>query len=570
MAWATYLALWTAVLLSIIATGALEGTKPYSRLSINGNLDQGQHLVALSDDDDELRLDPSWQSDPTAGCGPSAPCFLYLTPDGELAVFSGVGPSDPAARKLRTFAAAAEGGAVAVRLIFGIQGDLVLRALPTGEKDRNFRTGDDVSGDAQTLWRAGSALPDACTPESECGAGAFAALLPDGAVSVHRGLSAAMAAYISVGLPAVQRLQRCLFHNDFTATTGQGIAAVTAAAAAREPPGACYIPPALGLITFPNSGTSFTLAASSSITSATTFAVYPRDAPCLTDDCQNICGKNACTDLGMCQLHAMPGRRRRRRHHHRRLFSVDGGSNRNGTVAAQPAQPAAIAGGRPPPPPGKGALLKSHVAAYGSAVLCGPAALERFATALRHGESGQPLPHYGFVRLFRNPFDNVVARFHLLAARKRLVGIKYDRTGFLHENGHFPRRDIHPLLSWHLLASIALRRAGLPTALLTYESIYEDPVKYMRAVLGMLGWSEVELPDAEIQRLLGPRIIRRDYARYRGEALPAYVDDWYEPSVVRYMAGVIDKYVMASGCFAEPVCVRPDVPPVVVLKAPDR
>ncbi|CAM9720115.1 unnamed protein product, partial [Phaeothamnion confervicola] len=460
-----------------VPPGSPRGRASVSAVGVGAALAPGQYVAPARSSEAvaAAALQPMWAAEAAEAvpaCAAAAHgCFLWLARDGQLALYAGMGLLDPAVQLVKVLSAAPTAGAGGSGrwLALNTNGDIVL-----------FSSAD---GAAVAVWRAGSAFSAGCY-SGECRSDVFLSVHDDGRLELRRRMSPAMTAYITVGAAANKRLSTCLWHNDF-ASEAVAIGGATVPPRAQPSNGAdgsvassgCQVPPALVLATFPNSGTSFTLRATQEATEHAVYTCYEHEVMHTHEDnaqLQQLCGFDAGHELGMCQLtNAARGELRMRARLHG-------------------AMPPPMEGGPPTPPPGKGALIKSHVADFGTGVFCGADGVERYRRALAQGANGHELERYGVLRLFRNPFDNMVARYHLLTNTEQLKGVNAHKAGFLADNGHIPKRDIYTYLYWHLNANVVLRELGMPVALLTYEDIYEDPVAYLRAVVSMLGWTEEE------------------------------------------------------------------------------
>ncbi|CAM9734984.1 unnamed protein product [Phaeothamnion confervicola] len=103
-----------------------------------------------------------------------------------------------------------------------------------------------------------------------------------------------------------------------------------------------------------------------------------------------------------------------------------------------------------------------------------------------------------------------------------------------------------------------LKEIGRPSAMLTYEGIYADPVKYLRAVVRMLGYGDDEISTVQL-REVSRAVMGRDYIYHRGEPVPVYIDSFYEPEVIHALAETINEVLDHTQCLTNPDYLEPKV-----------
>jgi hypothetical protein len=193
----------------------------------------------------------------------------------------------------------------------------------------------------------------------------------------------------------------------------------------------------------------------------------------------------------------------------------------------------------------------------------------------------------GIVRLERNPFDTLVARWSHARAQHHAQAAQAapQPAGWASSFGLHARKDACVMMQWLHRA----RHVACPATLLRYEDLYTAPSSFASAVRRALLGAGQEDRQATGAPSMGYCLadLRSRPLRYPAASatpLPFYLHSHYDARLVRYVSGAIEHYLRASdglasrrlvSCVATAAAASkaafdPVPDPVATVRRPDR
>lgn len=192
-------------------------------------------------------------------------------------------------------------------------------------------------------------------------------------------------------------------------------------------------------------------------------------------------------------------------------------------------------------------LVKSHGVGYGGGVFKNPNLGARRLVDhinMHYATTDGRWQVRGIIRLVRNPFDNLVARYHL-TCRSNTTNCPSDnatisREAFLKHPNIANDLDIYSYLWWHHRANYLTKH--WPVVTLPYELVYTFPEIYIQTVLNVLG------VKGDVPLTKNFYIKPRDILISDGHLEPAYLE-MFDEGTIRRISVVISRYLELSDQF---------------------
>ena len=219
------------------------------------------------------------------------------------------------------------------------------------------------------------------------------------------------------------------------------------------------------------------------------------------------------------------------------------------------------------------ALIKNHAFGYASnpgGLRTGNAFINNVDQSFNDVDS----PIQGALRLVRNPYDNLVGRFHHVCRRGDTcdsrnsfltdkVNMTPSRLGARYQEltplvppslpvsqiRIYPNlKDLCIYLHWHHRGVILAESNLVPMGIIEYEHLYVNPEGFLETLMGALGvdGDVNDMPD-DCTSSIKPR----DIVSLDGQAMPTYLH-MYDGKTVRRVAKMIRRYLSLSRNFTTP------------------
>mmetsp|Transcript_136328 Transcript_136328/g.436251 ORF Transcript_136328/g.436251 Transcript_136328/m.436251 type:complete len:416 (+) Transcript_136328:104-1351(+) len=149
------------------------------------------------------------------------------------------------------------------------------------------------------------------------------------------------------------------------------------------------------------------------------------------------------------------------------------------------------------------------------------------------------------LRLYRNPFDNLVARIHFSQANKR--GREFD----LHSNSSLRDlfADLVLYLVWHHRANKVHSKLRIPVRTAFYDELFAFPVSFWNPILEMFGMDIGDMAQRLAAAMEGVR--PQNMSATHGHAMPVYMHLFQQrPEVICSFARVIQAYLDQTECLS--------------------
>jgi len=149
------------------------------------------------------------------------------------------------------------------------------------------------------------------------------------------------------------------------------------------------------------------------------------------------------------------------------------------------------------------------------------------------------------LRLYRNPFDNLVARIHLSQKLKR--GREFD----LHSTSSLRDlfADLVLYLVWHHRANKVHSKLRIPVRTAFYDELFAFPVSFWNPILEMFG---LDIGDIAQRLAAATEGVRpQNMSATHGHAMPVYMHLFQQrPEVICSFARVIQAYLDQTECLS--------------------
>ena len=196
----------------------------------------------------------------------------------------------------------------------------------------------------------------------------------------------------------------------------------------------------------------------------------------------------------------------------------------------------------PKPPLNAAYLIKTHGIEYGSDPANGRLASELAAYLERRFGPCDATSVYGIVRVTRNLFDSLGARFHLSLKENRSTPEEF---------GSYVRNDVCVLLRWAHRARHAAD--WCPTITLRYEELQLMTSSFLGTLADALQTISETPASWSRARTCASKVIPRNLTVIGTQVVPEYVaGGWFSAKLLQYVAHSVERYLNQSDMFRSP------------------